>query len=449
MGLTLVIFLFATGMRRNSYLLELFFFVPFGVYAFIIFWVFKMLKKHKDEQQNRLNEKRTYKELIFLILFFAILFRAIFLFTEPILSDDVNRFYWDGKISNQGINPYQYAPDADELNEFRDSEWENINNKDIPTLYPPLSQMVFATSYFIYPSIFSFKLLFTMFDILSIYMIFLILKNFKIDPRYSIIYAWSPLVIIEFAHSGHNDSLVLFLVLLSFWSLQRNMKSISSVALALAVLTKIYPIIFAPILFQRWGKKNVVMFFGIILLFYLPFVSAGAGLYRGTSIYIDQWIFNGSIFPVLVEILRSFNLSTNPILVAKIVIIAILSIALLYFINKSRKYENDTFHLLKFAFLLTGLFLILSPTVHPWYVIWVIPFLCIFKSRSWILLSGTVILSYSVYIAYDTLGIWSEIWWVKIIEYVPFYLLLFYESKSIRNSLVKTKNLVFNLNKPM
>jgi hypothetical protein len=227
------------------------------------------------------------------------------------------------------------------------------------------------------------------------------------------------------------------------------MKSISSVTLALAVLTKIYPIIFAPILFRRWGKKNVAIFFGIILLFYLPFVSVGAGLYRGTSIYIDKWIFNGSIFPVLVEILKSFNLSTNPILVAKIVIIAVLSIALLYYIDKSRKYENDTFHLLKFAFLLTGLYLILSPTVHPWYVIWVIPFLCIFKSRSWILLSGSVILSYSVYIAYDTLGIWSEIWWVKIIEYVPFYLLLFYESKSIRNLLVKIKNLVFNLNKPM
>jgi len=416
----LAILLSGSGMQRDSYRFELLFFTPFLVYVFIIYWI----------QRTRVTvaaEKRSYSDILCIILVFSILFRALFMLTTPVLSDDVYRHYWEGKMSTNGINPYLQAPDDEELSEYRDSEWENINNKDVAASYPPLTQIAFSLSYLIHPSIFTLKFVFVLFDILSICVVFLILKNFNIDPRYSIIYAWSPLVVIEFAHSGHNDSLAIFLTLLSFLFLQKDMRTASAVALSLGFLAKLFPMLFAPILFRTWGKKNTCVYFVVIILFYIPFMGAGYHLFSGTSSYADRWLFNGSVFPLLVHFLEYFTNSQTSIDLAKIFIILIFVTVVTYFFVRSRSCKDKPYQLFKYAFLLIGLYLILTPTFHPWYIIWIIPFLCVFRPRSWILLTGLVTLSYIVYIEYDSTGAWSELWWVRVIDYLPFYLVLLYE----------------------
>jgi hypothetical protein len=441
---TLLIFIVATGMRRDTFHLELYFLIPFTIYGIAI-W--RISRDRLFNKKNGMSEKKRrgyYKRLLLLILLFSILFRAIFFFSSPILSDDVYRYYWEGKMIANGNDPYQLAPDSEELEEYRDTEWESVNNKDIPSIYPPFSQLVHTITYSIYPDIMTFKLIFLLFDILCIYIIFMILKNFKIDPRYSIIYAWCPLVIIEFAHSGHNDSLAIFLVLLSFWSQQKNMRTISAIALALGVLTKIFPLLFAPLLFRSWGYKNTAIFLGILGLFYLPFINAGSSLFTGASIYADEWLFNGSIFPLLVEFTEIFHTVNDPILTAKIVIVVLFSIGFLYALYKTWEDKEDPKQLMKYSLILIGLYLILTPTFHPWYIIWLIPFLCIFWYRSWILLSGTLIFSYYIYIDFDTLGVWHESWWIKLIEYLPFYIVFIYEFQIIQKTYQKLQSIFSN-----
>ncbi|MEP2278980.1 MAG: mannosyltransferase, partial [Maribacter sp.] len=41
----------------------------------------------------------------------GIIFRLIFLFTEPNLSQDFYRFIWDGHLVSSGVNPYLHTPD--------------------------------------------------------------------------------------------------------------------------------------------------------------------------------------------------------------------------------------------------------------------------------------------------------------------------------------------------
>ena len=90
-----------------------------------------------------------------------------------------------------------------------------------------------------------------------------------------------------------------------------------------------------------------------------------------------------------------------------------------------------------------GGFLLISPTVHPWYLIWIIPFLCFFRSLGWILLTGTIIFARSIYINYEATGSWEETWWAAYCVYVPFYIIIFYNSikriikKKSTNSLYK------------
>ena len=44
------------------------------------------------------------------LLVAGILFRLVFLFAEPNLSQDFYRFIWDGELIKNGLNPYLHAP---------------------------------------------------------------------------------------------------------------------------------------------------------------------------------------------------------------------------------------------------------------------------------------------------------------------------------------------------
>ena len=54
--------------------------------------------------------------------------------------DDVYRYVWDGKVQRAGVNPYRFAPDAPQLSALRDTDWARINNRSLPTIYPPLAE---------------------------------------------------------------------------------------------------------------------------------------------------------------------------------------------------------------------------------------------------------------------------------------------------------------------
>ena len=61
------------------------------------------------------------KSLLGIILFFAIGFRLCLVPFEPVvLSKDMYRFIWDGRVQQNGINPYRYPPVAEELKNMRD-----------------------------------------------------------------------------------------------------------------------------------------------------------------------------------------------------------------------------------------------------------------------------------------------------------------------------------------
>ena len=73
--------------------------------------------------------------------------------------------------------------------------------------------------------------------------------------------------------------------------------------------------------------------------------------------------------------------------------------------------------------------MLLSPTVHPWYVLWawVPALLC--GVRSWTLLATLVPLSYAALASYDpTTSTWEEPWWPSLLSTLPFLMALIWES---------------------
>jgi hypothetical protein len=97
-----------------------------------------------------------------------------------------------------------------------------------------------------------------------------------------------------------------------------------------------------------------------------------------------------------------------------------------------RRKPTDPLH--SCAVLLAGLLLVL-PTVHPWYLLIVLPFLCFFPWWGWLALTGTVALTWLPHLEIATTGEWVEWHWLKVIEYLPLFAWLAWKSWTSRRSL--------------
>ena len=87
------------------------------------------------------------------VLLYALLFRLLMVLLPPSLSDDAYRYVWDGLVQVHEYNPYQYTPDDPALSAFqRDPLYEQLNSKSYYTVYPPVSQGIFAFGGLFYSS---------------------------------------------------------------------------------------------------------------------------------------------------------------------------------------------------------------------------------------------------------------------------------------------------------
>jgi len=360
------------------------------------------------------------KKIIWVILVFSLVFRLTLLPATP--SNDIFRYLWEGKIQLHGINPYSQPPVSLNLEHLRDNFFSGISHKHLTAIYPPLTLMVFAIADFISHSFVSIKSAFLLFDILSIFVLVKYLKVMRKEPANVLIYAWSPLVLVSFAARGHCDSLQIFFVMLALYlySIRKNAKSV--VSISLAVMSKFVSIIIVPFLIPREKTRYLAILFLVIILLYLPYCSAVKGLFSTLFQFGTQYRYNDSIH--FLFLCLSFG---SPFL-SKTITLIIFSIVF-FFLYK--KYHDN---ILRFAFLVYGSFLILAPTVHPWYLTWIVPFLCFYHSKAWLVLTGTVIFYYfmnhsffSKLIEYNNELVWREVHWLKLPEYLPFYFLLIYE----------------------
>lgn len=355
-----------------------------------------------------------------LVVVFAIIFRITLVFSPPTLSDDIYRYLWDGKVGSQGINPYSYPPDAAEIAWLRDAYYPYINHKNIPTIYPPLTQIVFFLVAGCAQSLSLMKSAFISLDLLTMLVILKLLACKGKSPLNLLLYAWNPLILIEFSSSGHNDSLAIFFLVLSLYFVLQEREKLSIGSLSLSFLSKYLAFLFLPLFWNRVKKRALLLFPLIIFAFYLPYLDAGKNLFAALFTYAQHWRFNDSLFALLCGLTGSPTFS-------KVIAAALICSLATYLALKG----ND---LLRGCYLVIGAVLLLSPTLHPWYLTWIIPFLCFFPNRGWLLLTGLVGLSYYILIDYIASGVWQESIWIKALEFIPFYALLIFDWVSSRKS---------------
>src|SRR5205814_4269447 len=158
------------------------------------------------------------------VIGFALVFRLALVPTQPLLSDDVYRYVWDGRVQAAGINPYRFVPADDALAPLRDAEvYPKINRRDYArTIYPPAAQAFFLVTHVVAgDGVVRMKLAAVAIDMLSIGLLVALLRRRRLDPARVAVYAWHPLVVWEFGHSGHVDALAVMLLVGALYALER------------------------------------------------------------------------------------------------------------------------------------------------------------------------------------------------------------------------------------
>ena len=156
------------------------------------------------------------RSTLLIVIVFSALFRLSLLFFPPYLSDDIYRYVWDGRVQAAGINPYRYIPADAALEQLRDQEiYPRINRRDYArTIYPPMSEAVFFLTTRISETVTWMKATMVLFEALAVWALAQLLTSFGLPRQRILLYAWHPLVVWEFAGSGHADSIAIAFIAL-------------------------------------------------------------------------------------------------------------------------------------------------------------------------------------------------------------------------------------------
>lgn len=380
----------------------------------------------------RLMNFKPSRKLIYIFVTSGILVRLFFLFGQPIGSDDVYRYMWDGKIQDAGINPYLYKPVDKELNSLHsDILPSKMNFQNMKTIYFPLSQWLFYLGYNLSgESVWAYKLLLLLSELLTLFLLYKIFVKLKIETKFILLYALAPLPIIQFALDAHLDGFGLPLLLAFIYYYLDDRKIISAIFLGLSFSIKPVGVLILPILFLR--EKKIL---DKLLMCTVPFIAFGVQFlpYIFTSnpfeaflIYTRNWFYNGLVFNLLNSFIH--NNQTSRLWCS---ILLCISLVPVYFIKK------NFIDKIYFAVLLLMIF---SPVVHPWYITWTLVLAIVAQKWSGIYFAAAASLTSLTVLNYQLNGVWKDYLLVQIAEYVPVMILIVYEflKSKKENTLITT-----------
>ncbi|MGB1042945.1 MAG: mannosyltransferase [Tenacibaculum sp.] len=389
------------------------------------------------------NNKENFKLLVGI----AILFRLIFLFAHPNLSQDFYRFIWDGRMILEGFNPYLSLPQtfieqanypitqAKEL-----YEGMGTMNGSHYTNYPPLNQLCFLIAAIfshksIFGSILVLRSIIILADIGILYFGKKLLDNLKTPVSNIFLYVLNPFIIIEMTGNLHFESVMLFFLIWSLYNLQQKKWIWAAVLLACSITVKLIPLLFLP-LFYQWfikkensyfsGFKKLVFFYVItitsVIILFAPFYSLEliTNYSNSVGLWFRNFEFNASFYYIAREIGYLFRGYNEIAIIGKISpVLTIIFLIVLTFFKKQYSFKD----LLTVMLFGLSFYYFTTTTMHPWYIATLLILSIFTKYRFPLVWSIAIILSYQAYANSP----WTENLWFVALEYIIVYGFLIWE----------------------
>lgn len=381
----------------------------------------------------------------------AILFRLVFLFAIPNLSQDFYRFIWDGRMILEGLNPYISLPETfiQERN-FPVSQAVDLYQGMGPlngshfTNYPPVNQLSFwiaalFSNSSILGAVVVLRLQIILADIGIIYFGKKILERLNLPIHHIFLYALNPFIIIELTGNLHFESVMLFFLVWSLYLLLKGKWIWAAILLGISVSVKLIPLLFLPLFFQHFVKEDKIKGFGKLCLFgfitlgttlvlFLPFLSSEliSSYTNSVGLWFRNFEFNASLYYIAREIGYLFRGYNEIAIIGKIM--PILAITFLLVITFFRKNKTPQQLITALLFGLT-FYYFTTTTMHPWYLATLVLLSVFTKYRFTMIWSVAIILSYQAY-ANDP---WKENLWFVTLEYLMVYGYLIWELTQLKS----------------
>jgi hypothetical protein len=365
----------------------------------------------------------------------AVAFRLIAAAGPASLSDDVYRYVWDGRVQAAGHHPYRYAP-ADPLRQaLRDASiYPRINHPEIPTIYPPLAELVFAALAFARAGVTGFKVAFALFDVGVVFALLALLKQLGLPRHRVVLYAWNPLAVVEVAGSGHVEPLGILLVVLGLaWIAERKALR-AGASLGGAIQAKFLPLILVFGFVRRMKIGGVLAMLAMVAVTVAPYAGRGPWLPPGLVAYARHWEHGAVLFAGVRAFFESVDAAPHvksiiswaqsrwggaetgvwdvlyrSVWPGELARITVAVIALAWAAIQAFRRQPSAAHE---ARLVLGGAVLLSPTLHPWYVLWLLPLAAAEAAGGWLLLGALVPLQYLA-------GGNDVPWWIRLTILLP------------------------------
>lgn len=365
----------------------------------------------------------------------AVGFRLIAAMAPPSLSDDVFRYVWDGRAQAAGHHPYKYAPSDPMRLELRDAVvYPKINHPEIPTIYPPLAEMVFAALAFLQLDVTGFKLAAAALDAGVVWALLALLTAGGWPRDRVVLYAWNPLAVIETAASGHIEPLgILFVTLAVAW-IARGKAMRAGAALGAAIQAKLFPLILVFGFVRRMKVRAVLAMLAVVVLTIAPYAWRGASFPRGVVAYAHRWEHGAVLFAGVRAFFEGTDAASHLkgaigwlqarwggadprlwdalyrcVWPGELARITVAAAAFAWAAFQSFRPRLGAAHEARLAL---GGALLLAPTLHPWYVLWVLPLAAAEAAGGWLLFGALVPLQYLA-------GSGDVPWWARLTILLP------------------------------
>lgn len=352
-----------------------------------------------------------------LLLGLALLCRLALLPHPP--SDDVNRYLWEGRLVAEGINPYQFAPNDPALSALAaaDPFHAAVNQPDVPAAYPPLSLLLFAGTGRIAYGMGAMKLLILVFDMACVWLILRLLRHRALPERWAVLYAFNPVILYAFAGQAHLDAIQNAFLLAALVLFDRRRFGGMFLFLGLAVQSKYVAVLALPFLLRRENLRHLPFFLLGLLAPVAALLAVGiVPSLEGLSRFGAEFAFNGPVHAPLRFLVFDGDMDPARRVCQALLLIALAAGLWAFHPQRAPRHRDDPVSGVCFAM---GALILLSPTVHFWYLSWVLIFLPLRPAASWTVASLTAGAYFvAVGISHET-GRWDLPAAAQLVEWLP------------------------------
>ena len=372
------------------------------------------------------------RSAVVLILAGSVAIGAAAMTGPPNTSTDSARYAWDGIVQNAGISPYAHVPADAALQDLR-TDWlfpapvpaegeqgtesgeradgeeaapelecvgeriqrttetgtetktgtetgdvlcTAINRPQVPTIYPPTSELFFAAVRLVVgpePEYWPLQLTGLLMSVGITVMLLVAMRRRGIDPRWAALWAWCPLVATEGITNSHIDLLGALLILAATLLVSTGRRILGGVSLGAAIAVKLVPVIAAPALLRRQPVRILVTAILTFAVLYVPYVLAtGIGVLGYLPGYLSEEGYqDGSRFALLS--LVAPGAAALPVAAVLLAVTA----GLVW-------WKSDPANPWLGQVVMIGVTLLIVSPRYPWYALLLVPFIALSGRWEWL-----------------------------------------------------------------